>query len=140
MGKPPKPTHLRDHESCEPHSVPAPRKPGSISAESGRQLFDFVQNATDMLYTQDLTGDFTWVNPAATRILGYTYDEAIKLNMVDIVSAEDWQLAREQAARKLQGELVSSRYEVTLIAKDGRRIAAEVSTQIAVENGVPFIQ
>jgi len=140
MGKPPKPAHPHGQEPHQPQSASGTSKPGSISAESGRQLFDFVQNATDMLYTQDLTGNFTWVNPAATRILGYTYDEAIKLNMVDIVSAEDWELAREQAARKLQGELVSSRYEVTLVAKDGRRIAAEVSTQIAVENGVSFIQ
>ena len=149
MGKPPKPTHPRDQEPRQPQAAatggarmpesPA-RKPGSISAESARQLFDFVQNATDMLYTQDLTGDFSWVNPAACRILGYSYQEAIKLNMVDVVAPEEWDLAREKAARKLQGELVSSQYEITLIAKDGRRIPAEVSTQLAVENGVPFIQ
>src|SRR5437899_1791479 len=102
MGKPPKPTHPRDHEPPKPQAAPAPREPGTISAESARQLFDFVQNATDMLYTQDLTGDFTWVNPAACRILGYSYEEAIKLNMVDVVTPGDWELAREKAARKLQ--------------------------------------
>src|SRR5256885_1684267 len=111
-----------------------------ISEESARQLFDFVQNATDMLYTHDLAGNFTWVNPAACQIMGYTYDEALKLNMVDVVAPEHWALAREMAKRKLEGESPSSQYEITLIAKGGRRIAAEVSTQLAVENGVPFIQ
>jgi len=93
-----------------------------------------------MLYIHDLTGDFTWVNPAACRIMGYTDEEATKLNMVDVVAPEHWQLAREMAARKLQGEVVASQYEITLIAKDGRRIPAEVSTQLAVEDGLPFIQ
>jgi PAS domain S-box-containing protein len=150
MGKAPKPPHSHDQGSRERNSATSPlggSPPGSpsgkqpgISAESARQLFDFVQNATDMLYTHDLTGDFTWVNPAACRIFGYTYEEAIKLNMVDVVAPEHWGIAREMAARKLEGELVASQYEITLIAKDGRRIPAEVSTQLAVENGVPFIQ
>jgi two-component system cell cycle sensor histidine kinase/response regulator CckA len=149
MGKPPKPPHSPDQQPRKPQAAKPPsaplqeepvRKAGTISAESARQLFDFVQNATDMLYIHDLAGDFTWVNPAACRIMGYNYDEAIKLNMVDVVAPEDWPLAREMAARKLQGELVSSQYEITLLAKDGRRIATEVSTQLAVENGMPFIQ
>ena len=147
MGKPPKPAHPREpHRKVNPASpiseAPASpeRKPGSISAESASQLFDFVQNASDMLYIHDLSGDFTWVNPAACRIMGYTYEEATKLNMVDVVAPEHWQLAREMAARKLQGEVVSSQYEITLIAKDGRRIPSEVSTQLAVEDGMPFIQ
>src|SRR5262245_43297910 len=104
MGETPKPTHPRDHSAKEgdaahPKAAPHAPKPGKISPESGRQLFEFVQNATDMLYTQDLTGDFTWVNPAVTRILGHSYEEAIKLNMVDVVAPEDWDLAREQATR-----------------------------------------
>src|SRR4051794_40418387 len=149
MGKPPKPTHPRDRgphkpaeapSSANPASDAAPHKLGTISPESARQLFDFVQNATDMLYTHDLRGDFTWVNPAACQIMGYTYDEAIKLNMVNVVAPEHWGLAREMAARKLQGESPSSQYEITLISKSGRRIPAEVSTQLAVENGVSFIQ
>ena len=105
MGKPPKPAHPREpHRKVDPASstseAPASpaRKPGSISAESASQLFDFVQNASDMLYIHDLSGDFTWVNPAACRIMGYTYEEATKLNMVDVVAPEHWQLAREMAA------------------------------------------
>src|SRR3954468_13737600 len=140
MGKPPKPAHPREpHPKADYASTTAgtpaipERKPGSISAESASQLFDFVQNASDMLYIHDLTGDFTWVNPAACRIMGYTYEEATKLNMVDVVAPEHWGLAREMAQRKLQGELTSSQYEINLIGKDGRRIPAEVSTQLAVE-------
>src|SRR3954471_14935197 len=147
MGNQPKPTPPRESHrkpeaaSSTPPAAKSPaRKPGSISAESASQLFDFVQNASDMLYIHDLTGDFTWVNPAACRIMGYTYEEATKLNMVDVVAPEHWQLAREMAARKLQGEVVASQYEITLIAKDGRRIPSEVSTQLAVEDGMPFIQ
>src|SRR3954471_12261432 len=128
MGKPPKPTYPRDHEPHKPGATPpggspvqgsSPHKKPSISEESARQLFDFVQNATDMLYTHDLNGDFNWVNPAACQIMGYTYDEAIKLNMVNVVAPEHWGLAREMAARKLQGESPSSQYEITLISKSG---------------------
>jgi PAS domain S-box-containing protein len=145
MGKTPKPTHPRNKKPAkQSHSVLAkeapPEKPRTISAESASQLFDFVQNATDMLYLQDAKGNFTWVNAAATRIMGYSYAEATKLNMVDIVAPEDWETAREKAARKFDGEYASSQYQITLIAKDGRRIPAEVSTQLIFDNGVPYVQ
>jgi two-component system, cell cycle sensor histidine kinase and response regulator CckA len=147
MGKTPKPPHSRDdkpkkHAREAPASntepVPTP-KPRTISADSARQLWEFVQNATDMLYIQDMTGGFTWVNAAATRIMGYSYEEATRLNMVDIVAPEHWDIAREKVQRKLQGELSSSQYEITLIAKDGRRIPAEVSTQLFFDNGIPYV-
>ena len=143
MGKTPKPTHPRAEKPAPPsvaHDAARSQKPRTLSPESARQLFDFVQNATDMLYLQDTQGNFTWVNAAVTRIMGYTYDEATKLNMVDIVAPEDWELAREKAARKIRGESSSSQYQVTLIAKDSRRIPAEVSTQLMFDDGVPYVQ
>src|SRR5437773_5201790 len=99
MGNQPKPTPPREsHRKPEAASSTPPvakspaRKPGSISAESARQLFDFVQKASDMLYIHDLTGDFTWVNPAACRIMGYTYEEATTRNIVSVIAPEHSQL------------------------------------------------
>src|SRR3954470_4800157 len=143
MGKTPKASHPRGDKPAKPSvatDAAHASKPRTLSPESARQLFDFVQNATDMLYLQDTQGNFTWVNAAATRIMGYSYDEATKLNMVDIVAPEHWELAREKAALKVAGESTSSQYQLTLIAKDGRRIPAEVSTQLIVDNGVAYVQ
>src|SRR4051794_33721418 len=112
MGKPPEPNHPREQAPQKPAAASSGGSPvqasshhkkPSISEESARQLFDFVQNATDMLYTHDLAGNFTWVNPAACQIMGYTYEEAVKLNMVDVVAPEHWALARAMAKRKLEG-------------------------------------
>jgi two-component system, cell cycle sensor histidine kinase and response regulator CckA len=143
MGKAPEPSHPRGENPAKPSvatDAAQAQKPRTLSPQSARQLFDFVQNATDMLYLQDTQGNFTWVNAAATSIMGYTYEEATKLNMVDIVAPEDWEIAQKKAASKVAGECSSSQYQLTLIAKDGRRIPAEVSTQLIFDHGVPYVQ
>ena len=49
--------------------------------ESEKRFRELVENANDVIYTHDLEGNFTSVNPAATRIYGYTTEEILRLNI-----------------------------------------------------------
>ena len=49
---------------------------------------ELVENASDIVYTHDLQGNFTSVNKAVQTITGYTRDEVLQLNLADILTPE----------------------------------------------------
>ncbi len=96
---------------------------------------DVVENANDVVYTQDLAGRFTSLNRAGERITGYTRAEALGLNLTQVVAPEHLERAREMIRRKLSGEAEGSTYELDIIAKDGRRVPLEVSSRLIRRDG-----
>ncbi len=101
--------------------------------ERYRELFE---NANDLIYTHDLAGNFTSLNKAGERITGYTRDEAMKMNIAEVVVAEDLERARQMIAHKAEQD-VSTVYELAIAAKDGRRVALELSTRLIYSEGQP---
>ncbi len=96
-----------------------------------RELFE---NANDIVFTVDLSGRFMSVNQAGIRLTGFTKDEVLTMNIAQAVAPEYLALAREMVAHHLAGEdpgiLV-----IEIVAKDGRRVPVEVSTQLLVRSG-----
>jgi PAS domain S-box-containing protein len=103
------------------------------SAERYRDLFD---NANDLIYTHDLDGNFTSVNTAAEQLSGYTREEAVNLNIADIMSAEQLKLAKRTMEHQLAGETPPA-YELEFSGKDGRSIVAELNTRLIYRDGKP---
>ena len=101
--------------------------------ERFRELFD---NASDIVYTHDLTGLFTSINKAAERVTGYTREEAVGLNIATIVAPEHLQNAVDMIRKKVQGGDQTT-YDIDIITKDGRRVTLEVSTRLILEDGKP---
>ncbi len=104
-----------------------------FSEERYRELFE---NATDLVYTHDLAGNFTSLNRAGERVTGYSRDEAYRLNIADIVSPEYRQKALEMMRSKLDSG-GGTTYEVEIISKSGKRILLEVSTRLILHEGQP---
>ncbi len=103
------------------------------SEERYRELFE---NAIDIIYTHDLSGNYTSVNKAVEAITGYTRDEALVMNITDTVAPESAEKASKMIAAKLAGEKVTA-YELELIAKDGHTVAVEVNTRIVYDGDTP---
>src|SRR5262249_50780356 len=55
------------------------------SEKEYRELFE---NANDLIYTHDLKGNFTSLNRAGEKITGYSREEALKMNVADVVAPE----------------------------------------------------
>ena len=98
---------------------------------------DLLDNANDLFYTTDLQGNFTSLNKAGKLIAGYTHDEAVKLNITDVVAPEYLEFARQMTARKLDGEPPTT-YELEILTKDRRRVTIEVSTRLIYEAQQPI--
>jgi PAS domain S-box-containing protein len=96
---------------------------------------DLFENAHDIIYTHDLSGNYTSVNKACERIVGYTKQEALGMNLAQVVAPQYLEEARQSLARKTGS--AQSTYELEIIAKDGRRLMLEVNSRLMSEDGKP---
>lgn len=83
-----------------------------------------VQNMAEGIVLQDTEGIFTFVNPAAGRMLGYTSEELVGMHWKEVVPPDQHPLIREADERRVRGE--SDRYELDLIGKDSQQISVLV--------------
>jgi diguanylate cyclase (GGDEF)-like protein/PAS domain S-box-containing protein len=103
---------------------------------SEEQYRDLFENANDLIYTHDLKGNFTSLNRAGELITGYSRDEAIGLNISQVVAPEHLDAARSMTAKKISGSAPTS-YELEIITKSGSRVSLELSTRIILHDGKP---
>src|SRR4029078_4918566 len=59
------------------------------SEERYRELFE---NANDIIYTHDLKGNFNSLNKTGERVTGYRRDEALQMNISDVLAGESMEI------------------------------------------------
>lgn len=101
-----------------------------LSEERHRLLAD---NATDVIWTMDLNGQFTYVSPSVERLRGYTPAEVMQQSLEEALTPASAVIARD--ALTLAFEAVCSgrpfpelRTELEQPCKDGSTVWTEVST------------
>jgi two-component system, cell cycle sensor histidine kinase and response regulator CckA len=99
-----------------------------------RDLFD---NADIVVFTADLEGRFTSVNPMGEVLTGYTAAEVVTMRVAEVVAPEFLPTALDMLQRKRSGEVVETHVELEILTKDGRRVPVEVRSRVIFENGVP---
>jgi diguanylate cyclase (GGDEF)-like protein/PAS domain S-box-containing protein len=104
--------------------------------ESEERYRDLFENANDLIYTHDLDGNFTSLNGAGERITGYGRNEALGMNISEVVAPESLRAARAMTARKRANEMPTT-YEIDIIAKSGHRVSLELSTRLIMHKGAP---
>ncbi len=99
-----------------------------------RGVCDLAADDREIIFRHDVSGNLTFLNEAGERISGYSRQEACRMNVVQLVAPEMAERARHWVgvnASKILGTVC----EIDIIAKNGRRIALEVSTQAVVFDG-----
>ncbi|HEU5180339.1 MAG TPA: chemotaxis protein CheB [Candidatus Polarisedimenticolia bacterium] len=99
-----------------------------------RELFE---KASDVIYTLDLEGNFTSINAAGEAALGYSREEALRMNLADIAAAEHFAMTLDVDGRKTDGGKTTEQ-EALLRAKDGRWVPLEVRSRLMYERGRPI--
>jgi PAS domain S-box-containing protein len=84
-------------------------------------------NSLDGVLLTSPDGEILAANPAICRLLGYDEAELCALGRNGVVDRSDPRLAAALEQRRSTGRLVA---QLTLIAKDGRRIPVEVSSRV----------
>jgi PAS domain S-box-containing protein len=98
-----------------------------------RELFE---NANDLVYVHDLQGNFLAINKTAERVSGYTREEALCMNIAQVVAPEFVGRVRHMIARKVAG-VEAATYELEICTKAGRRVPLEISSRLVYQDGKP---
>jgi PAS domain S-box-containing protein len=93
-----------------------------------------VQRSSAVVYSSDLSGNFTFLNHEGELLSGYSREEACAMNIADIIDSESAGEIQQQILRDAE-QRVGTVYEVDVIAKDGRCIPLEVSTRVVLRDG-----
>jgi len=95
-----------------------------------------IENASDIIFTLDLKGAITSFNPAGERLTGYTREQAIKLNIRDLIAEEDKQsgLVLLNLESSPDG---SASFQCRFRKADGTLVWVDTNARLLTEQGKP---
>jgi PAS domain S-box-containing protein len=93
-----------------------------------------VQNSPDIIYTLDTDGNFTFINDAVERILGFQTDELLGNHYTAVVHEEDLEKAKWTFNERRTGPRATSGVELRLkCSKNGEHIEPDGNNHVTVE-------
>ena len=96
--------------------------------ESEKNYQELLQQASDGIFIADAQGQYTLVNEEACRLLGYTKEELLSMNLRELIAPEDIQKTPPRLDELKNGKTLLS--ERKLLRKDGSRIVCEISAKL----------
>jgi PAS domain S-box-containing protein len=100
-----------------------------------RRYRELVEDAHDLIYTHDLKGGLTSINRAGEKILGYSHEEALQLNMHQLVAPEHHPTFDRCLEETLEGHPPAA-FEVDVLSIQGRRITLEAGIRPIYQSGI----
>jgi PAS domain S-box-containing protein len=122
---------------CQIHDITVRSQLIRALLESDATNREIIENASDIIYTHDLSGNLISGNKAVTQILGYTREDYVGLSIAKIVHPEDLAKVKESIAAKLAGRQAAVTYPLRVVTKSGQPRTIEVNTRLIYRDGVP---
>ncbi|MBA7693127.1 hypothetical protein ES703_101703 [subsurface metagenome] len=107
----------------------------AISERNYRQLFE---NANDAIWVHDMEGNITAANEAAAKLVSYSTEELLTMNVKRFIPEESVSLAEQIRRKLLQKEAVEQPYEQCLLRRDGTEAILKLTTSLVTEDGKPI--
>ncbi|GAB4185085.1 MAG: hypothetical protein Fur006_23140 [Coleofasciculaceae cyanobacterium] len=87
--------------------------------ESEKKYRSVVENVREVIFQTNITGDWTFLNPAWTTLTGFAVEESLGTNFQNYVYPDDRQLHQEIWQSLIAGEKASCRHEMRYLTKTG---------------------
>lgn len=104
--------------------------------DSERWYRGLVENATDLIFTLDLSGNIISANAAALDFTGYL-EEDLPMEIARLLPEDSEKSERRRFLRAIASPKPSEPYEMAIVKKDGSLAFFEVSLRLAVQDGKP---
>jgi PAS domain S-box-containing protein/putative nucleotidyltransferase with HDIG domain len=116
------------------HDITERKEAEEALRKSEQQLRFITDHVMDVVWSMDLDGNFTFVTPSAERMVGYTVEEMLSLNLRQIITPESYKMTLGSLHKRLE---MVKREPVTLemeqICKDGSKKWCEVTAVLSVD-------
>jgi len=90
--------------------------------ESEARYRQLVERARDIIFRTDVNGVFTYVNPAASKVLGYEAHTIVGRNFMELIAEEDRQRVEERLRAQFRERAASTYHEFRALPRDGREL------------------
>ena len=100
---------------------------------SEEKYHSLIEQASDAIYVVDMEGKFTEVNDSMCRMIGYSREELLKLNMAAIIDPEE--LEMDPVPKKLTSVFRERRY----MNKSGLVFTVELNAKVFADDRVMII-
>src|SRR5436190_6643415 len=103
--------------------------------ESEARFRTLVQHAGDIIYSTDLKGHFTFMNPAIERLMGYQPEGLLGKHFLVLVPESWHDRVAQFYRRQLQEQIANTFYFFPVRRKDGSEMWIAQTTHLIVEGG-----
>jgi PAS domain S-box-containing protein len=114
----------------------ARRRASQVFLATEERYRDLIENANDIVYTLDLAGNITSINAAVESVTGYRPEELLRQPVSRLIRPDFMARMSEMLTRKIAGD-ERTKYELEVIARDGRIVTLEVNSRLLRENNRP---
>jgi PAS domain S-box-containing protein len=101
--------------------------------DSETRLRRIVEHAQDLIYYCDPAGRFTYVNPAAERVMKYSEEELLGRHFMTLIRADYRDAAAELYTRQIVEHIPNTYFEFPSVTKDGAVVWVGQHVQLVYE-------
>jgi two-component system cell cycle sensor histidine kinase/response regulator CckA len=115
--------------------ITEPKKVEEALKESEKKYRRVVENATEIIYTTDINGNFKYANPTALRVVGYSLEELRRFNYLDLVVPEYRDQLKEIYGNQFRSRQATTYVEFPFSNKFGEVMWFGQSASLMMEGG-----
>jgi two-component system, cell cycle sensor histidine kinase and response regulator CckA len=115
------------------HDVTERRRAEQALRQSESRLRHIVEHAQDLIYYCDPAGRFTYVNPAAARVMKYEEGELLGLHFMTLIRPDYRDAAAELYTRQIVEHIPNTYFEFPSVTKDGDVVWVGQHVQLVYE-------
>ena len=93
-----------------------------------QQLQHIVDSTEDVIFQTTLEGKLIYMNHATEKVTGYTVDEMLQKNILEVTCSEYHEMLMERIQRRVAGDPATGHFSFEIICKDGSRKWIENAT------------
>lgn len=108
----------------------------ALQAERERRYLALFDSLEEIIYTHDLNGQITSMNPAGLGLLGYSQPEILGMEVSAIVAAASKPLVSRNINLMLDAQ-TQTMNEVRLVTKSGKSLAVRMNAHPIYQQGEP---
>src|SRR4030042_2828532 len=103
--------------------------------EAEKRYRQVVENATEIIYSLDTKGNFTYGNPAGLKVTGYSLADLRSFNYADLVLPEHRERVMEIYINQFSQRIPTTHVEFPFFSKAGKIIWFSQNSSLVIEDG-----
>ncbi len=94
-----------------------------------------IESASDIFYTTDQRGHFTYVNDFGCSLVGYTSEQLLGMHYLDVINPEYRDMAKYFYQRQVTSNKPVTYYEIEIVSSSGKKLWVGQNVQLLYRSG-----